>query len=736
MIGMMLYLRFIDKGTVRSSGNLTMLHLAKKNISMKYTLARTSLAFLLSLSLLPSAYALNNSKSWDYLAPDRTQRIASLNITELLKRHHYSKDVGNQDRSSKMYEGYLKMLDPARMYFTQEDLSEFKPWKKNFANKLREGDLEPGYFMYKRQLTRLDQYLTFALAKLAKGVDSIDFTLDESLETDREKAPWAKNEAELQELWRKRLKDEVLRLKLASKEPKAIEELLTKRFKNQQKRLQQTRSEDVFQAYVNSFSQTYDPHTNYLSPDNAENFDINMSLSLEGIGAVLQGDNEHVKIVRLVPSGPADKSKQLAPADKIVGVAQGNKEMVDVIGWRLDEVVKLIRGKKGSTVRLEVIPASNAPNDLSSKTVTIVRESVKLEEQAAQKSILNLEHEGKPFKLGIIEIPAFYIDFKAYRAGDPNYKSTTRDVRKLLAELQQEQVDGLVIDLRNNGGGSLQEATELSSLFIPQGPSVLVRNNDGRVDVLEDDNKGVFYQGPMAVLVNRLSASASEIFAGAIQDYHRGLIIGGQTFGKGTVQTIQPLNHGELKFTIAKFYRVSGQSTQHQGVLPDISYPAEYNTKEIGESALPEAMPWDSIKPAINPGPDPFKPYLKTLEKRHAQRTKHNPDFVFSHERLALSKALMKDTVVSLNEEKRRAEQDKIDQQQLAMENKRRLAKGEKAMQLKELKKEDEDLAAELEKEKENKQKPEKDAFLVETGHILLDWLSLHQQQVAKHSAK
>lgn len=736
MIGMMLYLRFIDKGTVRSSGNLTMLHLAKKNISMKYTLARTSLALLLSLSLLPSAYALNNSKSWDYLAPDRTQRIASLNITELLKRHHYSKDVGNQDRSSKMYEGYLKMLDPARMYFTQEDLSEFKPWKKNFANKLREGDLEPGYFMYKRQLTRLDQYLTFALAKLAKGVDSIDFTLDESLETDREKAPWAKNEAELQELWRKRLKDEVLRLKLASKEPKAIEELLTKRYKNQQKRLQQTRSEDVFQTYVNAFSQTYDPHTNYLSPDNAENFDINMSLSLEGIGAVLQGDNEHVKIVRLVPSGPADKSKQLAPADKIIGVAQGNKEMVDVIGWRLDEVVKLIRGKKGSTVRLEVIPASNAPNDLSSKTVTIVRESVKLEEQAAQKSILNLEHEGKPFKLGIIEIPAFYIDFKAYRAGDPNYKSTTRDVRKLLAELQQEQVDGLVIDLRNNGGGSLQEATELSSLFIPQGPSVLVRNNDGRVDVLEDDNKGVFYQGPMAVLVNRLSASASEIFAGAIQDYHRGLIIGGQTFGKGTVQTIQPLNHGELKFTIAKFYRVSGQSTQHQGVLPDISYPAEYNTKEIGESALPEAMPWDSIKPAINPGPDPFKPYLKTLEKRHAQRTKHNPDFVFSHERLVLSKALMKDTVVSLNEEKRRAEQDKIDQQQLAMENKRRLAKGEKAMQLKELKKEDEDLAAELEKEKKNKQKPEKDAFLVETGHILLDWLSLHQQQVAKHSAK
>ena len=706
-----------------------MLHLANKKLSMKNIFTRTSLALLLSLSLLPNAFAINNSKSWDYLTPERTQRIAGLNVSELLKRHHYSKEVGNQQRSTKMYDGYLKMLDPSRMYFTEQDLAEFQPWQKNFAEQLRQGDLEAGYFIYKRQLTRLDQYLEFALAKLATGVENIDFTINESLETDREKAPWAKNDAELTELWRKRLKDEVLRLKLASKEPKAIQELLTKRYKNQQKRLKQTRSEDIFQAYVNAYSQTYDPHTNYLSPDNAENFDINMSLSLEGIGAVLQGDNEHVKIVRLVPSGPADKSKQLAPADKIIGVAQDKKEMVDVIGWRLDEVVKLIRGKKGSTVRLEVIPASNAPNDLSSKIVTIVREAVKLEEQAAQKSILNLEHEGKPFKLGIIEVPAFYIDFKAYRAGDPNYKSTTRDVRKLLAELEKEKVDGLVIDLRNNGGGSLQEATELSRLFIPQGPSVLVRNNDGRVDVLEDDNQGNFYGGPLAVLVNRLSASASEIFAGAIQDYNRGLIIGGQTFGKGTVQTVQPLNHGELKFTIAKFYRVSGQSTQHQGVLPDISYPAEYNVKEIGESALPEAMPWDSIKPAIRPTVDPFTPYLPKLKQRHQQRTANNPDFVFSRERLAFSNELMQDTVVSLNEQQRRAEQERIDQRQLDMENKRRLAKGEKVMDLKELKKDDEDLIAELNKEKENKNKPEKDAFLVETGHLLLDWLTLHRQQ-------
>ena len=298
-----------------------------------------------------------------------------------------------------------------------------------------------------------------------------------------------------------------------------------------------------------------------------------MSLSLEGIGAVLQSDNEHVKVVRLVPAGPAEKSKQISPADKIVGVGQGDDEIVDVIGWRLDEVVKLIRGPKGSKVRLEVIPASNAPNDMTSKVVSITREAVKLEEQAAKKSILKLEQGGRPYKLGIIEVPAFYLDFKAFRAGDPDYKSTTRDVKKLITELQADKVDGIVIDLRNNGGGSLQEATELTGLFIDKGPTVLVRNSDGRVDVLADEQDGAFYKGPMAVLVNRLSASASEIFAGAMQDYHRALILGGQTFGKGTVQTIQPLNHGELKLTLAKFYRVSGQSTQHRGVVPDIAYP-------------------------------------------------------------------------------------------------------------------------------------------------------------------
>lgn len=692
---------------------------------MKHFLPSTALALLIgvgSLTLGGNAAAANK---WESLQPDRDEVVASLNVVELLKRHHYSKPPLDDARSVIIYDSYIKLLDPSRSYFTASDIAEFDKWKTQFDDFLKSGNLDPGFTIYKRYLNRVKSRLDFALAELNKGVDKIDFTVDESLLVDRKDAPWLKNNAELDDLWRKRVKDEVLRQKIAGKDFKQIQETLIKRYKNQLARLDQTRAEDIFQAYINTFAQSYDPHTNYLSPDNAENFDINMSLSLEGIGAVLQNDNDQVKIVRLVPAGPAAKTKQVAPADKIIGVAQGNKEMVDVVGWRLDEVVKLIRGPKGSVVRLEVIPASNAPSDQTSKIVSITREAVKLEEQAAKKSVLKLKQDGRDYKLGIIEIPAFYLDFKAYRAGDPEYKSTTRDVKKLLTELQNEKVDGVVIDLRNNGGGSLQEATELTSLFIDKGPTVLVRNSDGRVDVLEDENRGAFYKGPLTLLVNRLSASASEIFAGAMQDYHRALIIGGQTFGKGTVQTIQPLNHGELKLTLAKFYRVSGQSTQHQGVLPDIDYPSIIDTKEIGESALPEAMPWDTIKPAIKPAVDPFKPFLTELKARHDARSAKDAEFTYIRDRLALSQKLMSEKSVSLNEQTRRARHDEIEGKQLALENIRRKAKGEEP--LKELKKEDEDA---LPVEDENT-KPEDDAYLAETGRILLDYLSL-SSSVAK----
>ena len=686
---------------------------------MKHFLPSTTLALLIGLAALPMSASSFAANSWDNLQPDRDEVIASLNVVELLKRHHYSKPPLDDKRSEIIYQSYLKLLDPARSYFLASDIAEFDKWRFQFDDFLKSGDLQPGFTIYKRYLDRIKSRLDFAIAQLNKGVDKIDLTTHETLLVDRKDAPWPKNEAELDDLWRKRVKDEVLRLKIAGKDPAKIQETLTKRYKNQLARLGQTRSEDIFQAYLNTFAMSYDPHTNYLSPDSAENFDINMSLSLEGIGAVLQSDNDNVKIVRLVPAGPAAKTKQVATADKIIGVAQGDKEMVDVIGWRLDEVVKLIRGPKGSVVRLEIIPASNAPSDQTTKIVSITREAVKLEEQAAKKSILHLNQDGKDYKLGVIEIPAFYLDFKAYRAGDPEYKSTTRDVKKLLTELQSEKVDGVVIDLRNNGGGSLQEATELTSLFIDKGPTVLVRNADGKVDVLEDENSGAFYKGPMALLVNRLSASASEIFAGAMQDYHRALIIGGQTFGKGTVQTIQPLNHGELKLTLAKFYRVSGQSTQHQGVLPDIAYPSIIDTKEIGESALPEAMTYDTIKPAIKPAVDPFKPFLAQLQARHDVRSAKDAEFVFVEQKLALAKKLMSEKTVSLNEAERRSEHADVESKQLVMENTRRKAKGEEP--LKELKKEDEDALP----VDDDKTKPEDDAYLAETGRILIDYLGL-----------
>ncbi|MCU1737163.1 MULTISPECIES: carboxy terminal-processing peptidase [Pseudomonas] len=694
---------------------------------MKHLFPSTALALFIGLGI--STFSANTfaANSWDNLQPDHDEVIASLNVVELLKRNHYSKPPLDDARSVIIYESYLKLLDPSRSYFLASDIAEFDKWKTQFDDFLKSGDLNAGFTIYKRYLDRVKSRLDFTIAELNKGVDKMDFTTQETLLIDRKDAPWLKTTAELDDLWRKRVKDEVLRLKIAGKDPKAIQDLLVKRYKNQLARLDQTRAEDIFQAYINTFAMSYDPHTNYLSPDSAENFDINMSLSLEGIGAVLQSDNDLVKVVRLVPSGPADKTKQVAPADKIIGVAQGDKEMVDVIGWRLDEVVKLIRGPKGSVVRLEVIPASNAPNDQTSKIVSITRESVKLEDQAASKSILHLKQDGKEYKLGVIDIPAFYLDFKAFRAGDPDYKSTTRDVKKLLGELQKEGVDGVVIDLRNNGGGSLQEATELTSLFIDKGPTVLVRNAEGKVDVLEDESPGAFYKGPLALLVNRLSASASEIFAGAMQDYHRALIVGGQTFGKGTVQTIQPLNHGELKLTLAKFYRVSGQSTQHQGVLPDVDFPSIIDTKEIGESALPEAMPWDTIRPSIKPAVDPFKPFLAQLKADHEARASKDAEFIFIRDKLALAEKLMKEKTVSLNEAERRAQRTDIDAKQLAMENARRKAKGEEP--LKELKKEDEDA---LPPDPDKKTKPEDDAYLSETGRILLDYLRLNTA-VAKH---
>ena len=687
-------------------------------------LRQSCLIALLTLSGTVLSAEQNQALDLDSLQPTRDQVIASLNTVELLRRHHYNRIRLDDALSAQIYDTYIKQLDPQRSLFTQQDIDAFAGNRLRFDDLLKAGDLSVGFAMHKRQLQRVQQRLAFTLDLIDNKLDTLDFSSDQEILVDREDAPWAADEQALEQLWRAQAKDEVLRLKLAGKDMAGIKELLGKRYRGQQIRINQTRSEDLFQSYINAMAQVYDPHTQYLSPENAENFDINMSLSLEGIGAVLQSDNEYTRIVRLVPAGPAQRSQQLATSDKIVGVAQGDDDMVDVVGWRLDEVVKLIRGPKGSPVRLEVIPASNPPGDLTSRIVHLTREAVKLEDQAAKSSIININEQGHDYHIGVIEVPGFYIDFKAYRQGDPEYRSTTRDVRRLLGELSKQNVDGIVLDLRNNGGGSLQEATELTGLFIDQGPTVQVRDSQGQVQQLDDPEAGITYNGPLAVLVNRLSASASEIFAGAMQDYGRALVIGESTFGKGTVQSIQPLNHGELKLTLAKFYRVSGQSTQHRGVVPDISYPSLLDSKEIGESALPHAMPWDTIAPARFRASSQLQPFITQLQKLHEARAAKDPDFIYTLARINLDAEIRAQQTVPLNEAKRKQRQEDYESRLLTLENQRLTARGEEPL----TSLENQDPLLDSNHAEDEKDTSEDDAFLVETSHILLDLLQLEHQ--------
>src|SRR5690606_37105519 len=504
---------------------------------------------------------------------------------------------------------------------------------------------------------------------------------DESLDLQREKNPvWPKTQAEADELWRLNLKNSVLSLRLAGKKPEELSKLLDKRYRNQLNRTRQYSSDDVFQIYMNALAGLYDPHTNYFSPRTSENFNINMSLKLEGIGAVLQAEDEYTKVMRLITAGPADKQGELKAADRIVGVGEGKLgEVQDVVGWRLDDVVDLIRGPKGSTVRLEIIPAS-AKSDAERKTIAIVRNEVTLEEQSAKKRVLSFNHDGRAVKIGVIDIPEFYVDFEARQRGDTDYKSTTRDVTKLLSELVAEDVDGVIVDLRENGGGSLDEANSLLSLFIEQGPVVQIRPASSRPYIRGKPRSGPYYDGPMAVMINRLSASASEIFAGAIQDYQRGLLIGDQSFGKGTVQQLMELQHGALKLTESKFYRISGDSTQNRGVLPDIAFPALYDPTIVGESSLDKAMPWDRIAAVQHKIYFDIQPALPTLQSKHAQRVKGDPDFIFLQGQLALVEEAREQTRLSLNEAVRRSEMASDKSRRLELENRRRAAKGEKPL--------------------------------------------------------
>ncbi|MGE5401411.1 MAG: carboxy terminal-processing peptidase [Ignavibacteriales bacterium] len=655
------------------------------------------------------------------LAPENYYKKEDELIMILLGRYHYKKTDINDSLSSTILDRYLKTLDYNRSYFLASDIADFEKYRYELDDDLKIGRLKPAYDIFNLYMERLKERQDYIHNALKK---EFDFSVDEKYEFDRKNASWAKDKSELDELWRKRLKNEALNEKLKGKEWAKVSETLDKRYSSFEKRMLQLKSEDVFQLFMNQFTEAIDPHTNYLSPMTSDNFKMQMSLSLEGIGASLMNEDEYTTVKEVIPGGPAYKSKLLKVNDKIVGVAQGEEgEMVDVINKSLDDVVKLIRGPKGTLVRLQIL-ASDAGVNAKPKEIKLVRDKIKLEEQAAKKEVIETTRNGAPYKVGVITLPAFYFDYEAQARGEKDYKSTTKDVKRLLKELKEEKVDGVIMDLRDNGGGSLQEAIDLTGLFIKKGPVVQVRNSDGSVEVGTDTDEEIFYDGPLAVLVNRSSASASEIFAGAIQDYHRGIIVGERTYGKGTVQNLIDLNrfpkdngakYGQLKVTIAKFYRVDGGSTQRLGVVPDVKFPSMIDTTEYGESSEPSALPWDKITPTQYEAYKKLGNIVPELNKRHEERMKNNPIFNNLFEEIQEIKEERQQKTVSLMESKRKKEQEEQEDKKLKRINDRRQAEGLKLLQ-----------KGEVEPKEDNKTK---DPILKETANIVSDMSLLAANQ-------
>ncbi len=590
-------------------------------------------------------------------------------ISYILDNNHYRKIKLNDSLSAAILIRYVKELDNSKTYFLASDIKDFDRYKYSIDDLTRNENITPAFVIYKVFDKRYKERMDYVLNTLVN--QSFDYSTDEYYDTDRDKANWATSTEELNEIWRKIIKSQALSLKLAGKKQEEITETLKARYQRFNKTFSQFNSEDVFTIYMNSITEAYDPHTNYMSPKQSDLFKQQMSLSLEGIGAQLQSENDYTKIVKILPGGDAQKSGKVNVNDLITAVAQGKDgEMVDVVGWRLDDVVKLIKGPKGTVVRLMILPAKTGVNG-PAQEVVLVRDKIKLEDQAAKKEVIKYQVDGRQMKLGVISLPSFYMDYEAYQKGDQNYKSTTRDVKRLVGELKTEGIDGLVMDLRNNGGGSLPEAVDLTGLFIKDGPVVQVKSSANKIDVLSDEDKEVFYSGPLVVLTNRFSASASEIFAGAIQDYQRGVVIGESTFGKGTVQTVIDLSRfinetepvGELKLTFQKFYRVTGSSTQHKGVLPDISLPSAFDAQHFGESASPSALPWDVIRAASFQKVTQVNPQVITsLNKSYQDRTRYDVSlkkYISETEEL---KKNLNETRISLNETKRKQEMAEAEQ--------------------------------------------------------------------------
>jgi carboxyl-terminal processing protease len=609
--------------------------------------------------------------------PSERHRSVARRVGSMLEGMHYSGSKLDDRMSATVYARYLEAIDGQHSSLLASDIADFEQYRLRFDDMIRSGDVDPAFAIFARFQQRNRERIKFAISQLDKEPD---WTLNETFEFDREKAPWATSSAELDEWWRKRVKNDGLSMLLTGKNWEESQKLLRKRYETTLKRIDQVSADDVFESLMNAYARAYDPHSSYFSPRSSEEYRIQMSLNYDGIGASLQLVDDYVTIMNVIEGGPAAVAGTISVRDRITGVGQGKEgPITDVLGWRIDDVVQLIRGRAGTLVRLQVLPAGAAPGT-AEKTLEFTRNKVTLEAQAAQKELRTIKRGDKEIRVGVINVPAFYQDVEAQNRGDKEFRSTTRDVRRLINELKAEKIDGLVLDLRGNGGGYLPEATALTGLFVDKGPVVQLKVTTGELEVQDDPEPGVAYSGPLAVLVDRFSASASEIFAGAIQDYSRGVVLGQRTFGKGTVQNLVPLDrwsprpvNGQLTVTIGKFYRVTGESTQHRGVEPDVPLPSQIDLEEFGESALEGALPWDRIPgvPFRSEGKSLPITALATEEKTRADR---DADYRWLLADLAATDALRKQTSLSLNLQKRKEERERIDRERLTRENARRAA--------------------------------------------------------------
>jgi len=647
-------------------------------------------------------------------------------IDVLIEQYHYKDYQLNNEFSRKILESYLKQLDPNRLYFTKADIVEFNQHRDKFDDDIKTGNLEPSLSIFRTYQQRVKERSDFAAKRIN---EAFDFTKKENYHLDRSKSNWAENVYALNDLWRKRIKNDLINQRLAQKDDESIA-TLKKRYENLSKRTSQITSNETFQIIANAYAAALEPHTSYFSPRASEEFNIQMRLSLDGIGAVLRTDKEHTQIVNVVPGGPADLTGNVKAGDRIIAIGQGEKgKMIDVVGWRLSDVVNIIRGKKGSTVVLSVLPSATGLSG-KSKKVSIVRDKIKLEYQAAKKRIIDVKTKLGHSKIGIIDLPSFYIDFEARSKGDKNYRSTTRDVTRLINELKAEKIDGLVIDLRGNGGGSLSEVISLTGLFIDHGTVVQVNDSKGVISRHNDNDRGITYNGPLAVMIDRGSASASEIFAGAIKDYKRGIILGETTFGKGTVQTILPLNAysreqfskplGQIKITTAQFFRVNGESTQFHGVKPDISWPVPKPNDEFGERSLDNALPWKKIAKVNYPLYSmPFSPTIVNQEDKLSKaRIVNSKKFQITIRKMQLLISAGNKKVLSLNLATRKNERELFNKKLLQIENQLRMLNNKSTF------KTIADLQSDQEKRNDdifNTTKRPADVFLVESANILND---------------